>query len=333
MLYARQMNRRTKTSHAVHLAAVLLLGATHCAFAQTYPSKPIRMVVPFPAGGSADIVARAFNQRLSAVLGQSIVVDNRSGADGMIGAEMVARSPADGYTLLFASTGPLVINPVLNAKMAYDITKDFAPITVVVQNPMCLVVHPSLPAKSVKELVAFAKARPGQLNFASAGVGNALHLAGEIFKTQTGTNIVHVPYKGTAPAVTDVIAGNAHMMISSIPVMLGPIRAGRLRPLAVASNARIALLPDVPTMREAGLEKFNANSWYGLLAPARTPREIVTRLNTESVKILRSTEMREYLAQQGAEAVGNTPEEFAKHIESELAKWARAVKAAGVKPE
>ena len=328
------MKLPTRTAfHALGVIGLLLLAAAPSTLAQTYPGKPLRMVVPFPAGGSADIVARALNQRLSAALGQPVVVDNRSGADGMIGAEMVAKSPPDGYTLLFASTGPLVINPVLNAKMAYDIVKDFAPITVVVQNPMCLVVHPSLPVKSVMELGAFAKARPGQLNFASAGIGNALHLAGEIFKSQTGTDIVHVPYKGTAPAVTDVMAGNSHMMISSIPVMLGPIKAGRLRPLAVAANARMALLPDVPTMREAGLEKFNANSWYGLLAPAGTPREIVTRLNTESVRILRSTEMREYLATQGAEAVGNTPEEFSRHIQSELAKWARAVKAAGVKPQ
>lgn len=300
------------------------------AFAQSYPSRPIRIVAPFPAGGGVDIVSRALAQKLSAALGQSVIVDNRAGADGMIGSEMVARSPKDGYTLLFASTGPLVINPALNAKMPYDIVRDFAPITLGVENPMCLVIHPSVPAHSVRELIAFAKARPGQLNYASGGVGNALHLAGEIFKTLTGVDIVHVPYKGGAPAVTDLVAGQVHMMISSIPMMLPQIRSGRLRALAVNSEARMALLPVVPTMREAGLPGFNANSWYGLLAPAGVPAEILNRLNLESVKILRSDEMRNYLGLQGANPVGNSREEFSAHIKVELAKWAPVVKKAGL---
>jgi len=320
--------------HHLRVSVFLLtLGIATIAPAQTYPNRPVRMVAPFPAGGGLDIIARALSQKLSIALGQPIVIDNRSGADGMIGADMVAKSPRDGYTVLFASTGPLVINPALNAKMTYDTLADFAPITVTADNPMCLVVHPSIPAHTARELIAFAKAKPGQVNFASAGVGNAIHLAGEIFKTITGVSIVHVPYRGGAQAVTDLVAGQVHMMISSIPMMLPQIRSGRLRALAVSSPSRMKLMPEVPTMREAGLREFNANSWYGLLAPAGTSDEIINRLHAESVKILRSDEMREYLAQQGSNAAwSNTPQEFSTHIRSELEKWARVVKTAGLKP-
>jgi tripartite-type tricarboxylate transporter receptor subunit TctC len=315
------------------MAAMAMAQTTSTGAGHAYPNRPIRMVAPFPAGGGIDIVARALGQRLSMALGQAIVIDNRSGADGMIGADMVAKSPRDGYTLLFASTGPLVINPALNTRMTYNTLVDFAPVTIAVDNPMCLVIHPSIPAKNVRELIAFARARPGQINYGSGGVGNGLHLAGEIFKTITGVNIVHVPYRGGAPAVTDLVAGQVHMMISSIPMMLPQIRSGRLRALAVSSQSRMKLLPDVPTMREAGLERFNANSWYGLLAPAGTPGEIVNRLNSESVKVLRSDEMREYLAQQGSNAAwSDSPQEFSAHIKSELEKWAQVVKTAGLTP-
>jgi len=321
-------------SHAFRLfcaSLLLLLGFTFAA-AQPYPNRPIRIVAPFPAGGGLDLVSRALGQRLSATLGQSIIIDNRAGADGMIGTEQVARATPDGYTLLISSTGPMVINPALNLKMPYDTLRDFAPITLVVVQPLCLVVHPSLPVKSVKELVALAKARPGQLNYGSGGIGNGAHLAGELFKTATGTDIVHIPYKGAAPAVVDLLAGQVHMMLNSIPVLLPHIRAAKLRALAVGNRSRMAILPEVPTMHEAGVAKFDANSWYGFFAPAGTPKEIVSRLNAESAKILRGQEMRDFLSPQGAEPIGNSPEEFSAHIKAELAKWAQAVKAADVKP-
>ncbi|NBR30138.1 MAG: tripartite tricarboxylate transporter substrate binding protein, partial [Betaproteobacteria bacterium] len=238
----------------------------------------------------------------------------------------------DGYTLLISSTGPMVINPALSLKMPYDTVKDFAPITLVVVQPLCLVVHPSLPVKSVKDLVALAKSRPGQLNYGSGGIGNGAHLAGELFKLATSTDIVHVPYKGAAPAVVDLLAGQVQIMLNSIPVMLPQIRAGKLRALAVGADHRMTILPEIPTMREAGIAGFDANSWYGFFAPAGTPRDIVAKLNTEAAKILRSAEMRDFMAQQGADAIGNTTEEFAAHIKAELAKWSLAVRTARVQP-
>ena len=314
------------------IACLVLSGVVMPTFAQNYPNRAVRIIAPFPPGGGLDIVARALGQKLALELKQPVVIDNRAGADGMIGSEQVARAAPDGYTLLVSSTGPMVINPALNATMPYDTVKDFAPITLVVVQPMFLVVHPSLPAKSVKELIALAKARPGQLNYASGGVGNGAHLAGEIFRSLTSIDIVHIPYKGAAPAVVDLLAGQAHMMLNSVSVLLPHINAGKLRALAVGAPHRMALLPNVPTMKEAGVADFDASSWYGFFAPAATPREIVARLNTEAVKILRSQEMRDYLEPQGAEPIGNTPEQFSAHIRAELAKWARAVKSAGVKP-
>jgi len=327
---------RAKFSIAAALALLAAAG-TACAQSGPYPNRPVRVVVPFPAGGGIDIVMRPVNEKLSAALGQPFVVDIRPGADGMIGTQMVAKSPADGYTLLAASTGPLVINPALNPvlklAMPYDTLRDFEPITQLVVQPMCLMVHPSLPVKSVKELVAFAKARPGELNYASAGIGNASHLAAEMFKTETGTRLVHVPYKGATLAQVDLVSGQVHMIIISIPVMLTHLRSGRLRALAVGSEERVAVLPDVPTMREAGLPRFNANSWYGFFAPAGTPKEIVARLNAETARALRSPEIREGLAAQGADTVGSGVEAFTAHIKAELAKWRRAVQDAGIKPE
>jgi len=314
------------------LMSLSLLNLALPAAAQTYPNRPVRIVAPFPAGGGLDLVSRALGQRLSTALGQSIIIDNRSGADGMIGTEQVAKAAPDGYTLLISSTGPMVINPALNLKMPYDTLRNFAPITLVVVQPLCLVVHPSLPVKSVKELIALAKAKPGQLNYGSGGIGNGAHLAGEIFRTITSIDIVHVPYKGAAPAVVDLLAGQVQMMLNSIPVMLPFIKSAKLRALAVGADKRMAILPEVPTMRESGIAKFDANSWYGFFAPAGTPKEIVSRLNYESAKILRSQEMRDFMSPQGAEVIGDSPEEFSAHIKSELAKWARAVKTAGVRP-
>ena len=318
------------TTHRL-VALLALFGATF-ASAQNYPVKPVRIVAPFPPGGGLDLVSRALSQRLSVVLGQTVIVDNRSGADGMIGTEQVAKAAPDGYTLLISSTGPMVINPALSLKMPYDTVKDFSPITLVVVQPLCLVVHPSLPVKSVKELVALAKAKPGQLNYGSGGIGNGAHLAGELFKLATATDIVHVPYKGAAPAVVDLLAGQVHMMLNSIPVMLPQIRAGKLRALAVGADHRMAILPAIQTMQEAGVASFDANSWYGFFAPAGTPRDIVGKLNSEAAKILRGAEMRDFMAQQGADAIGNTPEEFSAHIKAELAKWSLAVRTARVQP-
>ena len=313
-------------------AILLFLLVAAPAAAQSYPARAVRIVAPFPPGGGLDLIARALGQKLALALGQPVIIDNRAGADGMIGTEQVARAAPDGYTLLISSTGPMVINPALNLKMPYDTLRDFAPVTLVVVQPLCLVVHPSLPVKSVKELVALAKARPSQLNYGSGGIGNGAHLAGELFKTATAADIVHVPYKGAAPAVIDLLAGQVHIMLNSIPVLLPHIRAGKLRALAVGADSRMTILPDVPTMREACVSRFDANSWYGFFAPAGTSPEIVGRLNAESAKILRGQEMRDFLSPQGAEAVGNTTEEFAAHIRAELAKWALAVKVAGVRP-
>lgn len=314
------------------LIGSLSLAIAVSAGAQGYPNRPVRIIAPFPPGGGIDIVARALAQKLSPALKQSVIVDNRAGADGMIGSELVARAAPDGYTLLASSTGPMVINPALNAKMPYDTRKDLTPITLLVIQPMYLVVHPSLPVKTVKELVALAKARPGELNYASGGVGNGAHLAAEMFRTLTGINIVHVPYKGAAPAVIDLLAGQAHMMVNSVSVFLPHINAGKLRALAVGAAQRLPILPSVPTMSEAGVQGFDASSWYGFFAPAGTPKDIVARLNAETVKILHSQEMRDYLVPQGAEPIGNTPEQFVAHIDAELVKWARVVKAAGVTP-
>jgi len=320
------------TSQRFLFVLMLSLLSASGAMSQNYPNRPIRIVAPFPPGGGLDMVSRALAQRMSAPLGQSVIIDNRAGADGMIGTEQVARAAADGYTLLISSTGPMVINPALNLKMPYDTVKDFAPITLVVVQPLCLVVHPSLPVKSVKELVALAKSRPGQLNYGSAGIGNGAHLAGELFKIATGMDIVHVPYKGAAPAVVDLLAGQVQIMLNSIPVLLPQIRAGKLKALSVGADHRMAMMPETPTMLEAGVARFDANSWYGFFAPAATPKDIVGKLNTEAAKILRGQEFRDFMAQQGADSIGNSSEEFAAHIKSELAKWSLAVKAANVQP-
>ena len=320
-----------------NFAAAISLAVIAGANAQSYPVRPVRVIVPFSAGGGLDIVMRPLAEKLGAPLGQSVVLDNRPGADGMIGVQLVAKAPPDGYTLLAASTGPMVINPALNPvlklNMPYDTLRDFAPITLLVVQPMCLVVHPSLPVKTVKDLVALAKAKPGQLNYGSGGIGNGAHLAAGMFKVATGTNIVHVPYKGAAPAVVDLISGQVHLMVNSIPVLLPHIRSGKLRALAVGADHRMRVLPEVPTMREAGVERFNAASWYGLFAPAGTPKDIVARLNAEAVKVLRSKEYMDYMLPQGAEPIGNTPEQFVAHIQAELAKWRQAVKDAGIKSE
>ncbi len=314
---------------AVALAA---LSATPFAGAQaTYPTKPIRIVVPFPAGGTTDILARAVAQRLSETLGQPAVVDNRPGAGGNIGAELVAKAPADGHTLLMGTVGTHAINASLYSKMPYDHVRDFAPIILVAGVPNVLVVYPSVPVGSVKELIAYAKANPGKLNFASSGSGTSIHLAGELFKTMAGVQMAHVPYKGSAPAVTDLLGGQVQLMFDNLPSALPHIKAGKLKALAVTSATRAAALPDVPTIAESGLAGFDATSWFGLLAPAGTPQPIIARLNNEVAKWLASAEAKEKMAGLGANTAGHSADEFVRHIAAETSKWAKVVKESGAK--
>ena len=320
-----------KTVAPIALAVTLV--SASLAHAQTYPVKSVRIVVPFSAGGGSDLVARAIAPKMTSALGQTVIVENRPGADGQIGASQVAKSPPDGYTLLVGTTGPMVISPAVESKMPYDTLRDFAPITQLVTQPIMLAVHPSLPVTNVSQFVSFAKVRPGQLNYGSAGTGNGTHLAAEIFSTLTGVKMVHVPYKGTGPAVTDLVSGQVHAIFVSIPVLLPHIQSHRLRPLAVGSETRMPMLPGVPTMAEAGVKGFDASSWYGLFAPAGTSADVLKRLNAETVAALKSPDISKLLSSQGALPVGNSVEQFASHIRAELPKWKNAVERAGVKSQ
>jgi tripartite-type tricarboxylate transporter receptor subunit TctC len=316
------------------LAAFVALTTIGAASAQpTYPAKPIRYVVPFPAGGPLDIVARAIGQELNRSWGQPVIVDNRPGAGGNIGAELVAKSPPDGYTILMGAVSTHAINPTLYTRVAYDPIKDFAPITLITSVPNVLVVHPSVPAKTVSELIAVAKAKPGQLNFASGSTGSAGHLAGELFKTMAGVDMVHVPYKGAAPAVVDLIAGHVSLMFDNMSSALPTIKSGRVRAIAVTTLKRSPMLPQLPTISEAGLRGFDVSTWFGVFAPGGTPPDIVSKLNTEIVRILSTAEMKERLAQLGAEPAGGKPEEFAAFIRSEIPKYAKVIRASGAKAD
>jgi tripartite-type tricarboxylate transporter receptor subunit TctC len=301
--------------------------------AQTaYPSKPVRFIVPSAAGGGTDIIARAVAQKLSEAFGQQFVVDNRPGAGQMIGIELVAKSPADGYTILMAAS-TLAINPIMYKKVSYDPLRDFAPITQAASLPNVLVVHPSLPVKSVAELIAYAKQRPGRLNFASAGIGTSPQMSVELLKSMAGIDMVHIPYKGTSPGVVDLLAGQVSVMTPNVLTALPHIKSGRLRALAVTSAKRSEALPDVPTIAESGLAGYDSTQWYGVLAPAGTPRGIVARLHDEIVRALREPDVRQRLAADGAEPVGSSPEEFAAFIKSEIDKWAKVASAAGIRAE
>src|SRR5438876_7044295 len=310
--------------------AALLTVCVSGAWAQAYPSKPIRLIVPFPPGGTTDILARAVAQRLTQTLGQSVVVDNRPGAAGNIGADIVAKSAPDGYTLLMGTVGTHAINPSLYAKMPYDHVKDFAPVVLVAGVPNVLVVNPALPVNSVSDLIKLAKDKPGQLNFASSGSGTSIHLSGELFKTMAGVDMTHVPYKGSAPALTDLMGGQVQLMFDNLPSSLQQIKAGKLRAIAVTSLQRAAALPDVPTVADT-IPGFEASSWFGVLAPAGTPRGIVVKINGEVAKWLASPDAKEKLAAQGANVAGGSPEDFSKHIQAETAKWAKVVKESGAK--
>lgn len=311
------------------LATIALITAGFVS-AQTYPTRQVRIVVPFPPGGTSDILARTIGARLSTPLGQPVVIENRPGAGGNIAADHVAKSAPDGYTLIMG-TSSLAISQSLYKKLTYDLVQDFAPITQAVNYTNLLVVHPSAGVKSVDELLKLARAKPGSLSYGTAGNGTPPHMTGELFKAYTSVNIVHIPYKGGAPAIADLIAGQIPMMFDNVPPLLPHVRAGKIQALAVTSLARIAVLPDVPTLHELGLKDFDAVGWNGLLAPAGTPRDIVARLNTDVVRVLRIPEVRDQLTSQGADIVGNSPEQFAAWIRAEVKKWAEVVKVSGAK--
>ena len=310
-------------------AALLLLALSHPALAQ-YPNRAVKLVVPFPPAGATDIVGRIVAQKLGEQMGQSVVVENKPGAGGSIGSDLVAKSAPDGYTLLMATSSTHSIGPVLQ-KLPYDPLKDFAPITHVANVPNVLVVSPVLPVTSVKELIAYAKARPGQLNFASSGVGTIVHLNGELFKMLAGVDLVHVPYKGTALSIPDVANGSVAMLFDSLASVQPHIKAGRVRPLAVNAQRRSALLPEVPTLAEAGMPAFDRYTWFGMFAPAGTPKEIVARVNAEVAAALKAPDLLERFAAAGAEAVGSTPEQFVERIKSDATRWAEVIRAANVK--
>ena len=302
----------------------------HGAWAQTFPAKPIRIVVPFPAGGTSDILSRAIGQKLTEEWKQQVIVDNRPGASANIGAEIVVKSPPDGYTLLCASTIH-TINPSLYSKLAYDPVRDFSPITLIAATSQVLAVHPSVPVKSVKELIGYAKKRPGELNYSSAGNGSQPHLTAEIFKARTGINIVHVPYKGAPPAMTDLLAGHVALTFATSPSAVPHAKSGKLRALAVSTAKRIAALPDVPTIAESGVPGFEASGANGLVGPAGMPAAVVDRLNAAVVRIVKDPAMSKFLSDQGADPWTTTPAEYAAYIKSEVAKWAKAVKDSGAK--
>jgi tripartite-type tricarboxylate transporter receptor subunit TctC len=321
------------TRHSsIALLCAMCAGLAGPAAAQQYPARPVRLVVPTTPGGSVDTLARIIGPKLGERWGQQIVVDNRSGAGGTIAAEFTARSAPDGYTLMIGTIASLATNVSLQQKLPYDPVKDFAPVTLVATQNLVLTVHPSVPARSVRELVKLAKSQPGQLAFASAGNGTGSHLSGELFKQLAGVDILHVPYKGVAPALVDVISGQVSMSFPSILTSLPQVRSGRLRALAVSGSARTAALPELPTMAEAGVKGYESATWYGIVAPAATPQDIVARLNAEVAAILKDPDTRERIARDGADPVGNTPPQFGAFIKSEIEKWRKVIRAAGIQP-
>jgi tripartite-type tricarboxylate transporter receptor subunit TctC len=317
---------------ATIILGVLLTGLGHAAAAQTYPVKPVRIISPFPPGGGNDILSRAVAQKLTENFMQQVIVENRPGANGIIGTEAAARSAPDGYTIVLIPSGHTV-NPSIYRKLPYDAIRDFTPISLVGWSPLVLAVHPSLPAKNVKELAALARARPGQLTYVSAGVGSSGHLAGALFDTLTGTQMVHIPYKGMALAISDLIGGQVSLTFGTSLSVVPQVRSGRLRALAITSAQRSPALPDLPTVAESGVPGYEASLWYGFAGPARMPAEIVQRLNSEIVGVLALPDVRERLASQGVDARSTTAEEFARLLASDLQRWAKVVQRAGVRAE
>jgi tripartite-type tricarboxylate transporter receptor subunit TctC len=300
-------------------------------FAQTYPSKAIRVICPFPVGGIADLYGRIVAAKLSETWGQPVVVENRTGAGGNIGADLVAKSPADGYTLVIGSIGTHAVNPTLFAKMPYDAVNDFAPISLLLEAEGLLVVHPSVPAQSVPELIAYARANPGKLSFASAGMGTSSHLAGELFKAMAKVDMNHIPYKGNVPAITDLLAGQTSLIFATMPTVLPHVKAGKLRSLATIGPVRSAAAPELPTVAEAALPGFAVTNWVGFFAPAGTPADIVRRWNVETHKVMQSPEIQARLLNEGARFIPMTPDQFGAFVKSEMAKWAPVVKASGAR--
>jgi tripartite-type tricarboxylate transporter receptor subunit TctC len=308
----------------------LWLWVASAAVAQSYPTRPIRIIAPSGAGGPVDVICRAVSQALSDAVGQQLVVDNRVGAAGLIGAELVAKAPPDGYTLLFGFSGPLAIVPNINPNTPYDPLKDFAYVSQVASAPYVLLIHPSVPAKSVKQLVALAKSRPGKLNFSSGGTGVGIHMAGELFKVAAGVDIVHVPYKGAAPAMTALMAGEVDMMFNGLAPALPHIKSGKVRALAVGGDKRSPLFPELPTVKEYGFD-FNTTGWYGVVAPRGTPPAIVSALHKGLQQALASPQLKAQFTKLAVETVNSTPQEFANLVSEELQRWAKVVKAAGLR--
>ena len=319
-----------KACCALPIVAAFLIAAPHAA-AQSYPQKTVRIIVPYAAGGNTDITARAIGAKLTDVFGQQIIVDNRPGGATNIGSELAAKAPPDGYTLLMGGASN-AINMTLFTRPPYDTLRDFAPIILCVKGANVLSVHPSLPAKTLKELIALAKTRPGTLNFASSGLGTSNQMAGELMKVMAGIDIVHIPYKGNAPALVDTIAGNVHMIFSGVPALVPHINSGRLRAIGIGSLKRFEAIPAVPTFDESGLKGYEATTWFGLLAPVKTPKDIVARLNGEVGKILASADIKGRFVNEGLEPIGGTQEAFARFIREETDKYAKVIRAAGIKP-
>ena len=302
------------------------------ALAQEYPSRPIRFIVPYPPGGGTDVVARILQEALAAELGQPVIIDNRGGAAGNLGTDIAAKAPPDGYTVLFTLSSH-TINPKLYDKLPFDVERDFVPISVVALIPQILVAHPLVPANTVRELIALAKANPGKLNYASVGTGSPGHIAGELFKLKTGVDIVHVPYKGGGPAVVDTIGGQVQLLFVSMPAAWQYVKAGKLKAIAVTSAKRSIAAPDVPTVAESGIPDYVVDSWYGALVPAKTSPSVVTRLNAAFAKVLDNPRIKERLLAQGAEAAPSTPADFDRRIKEELAKWEMVIRAARIRPD
>jgi tripartite-type tricarboxylate transporter receptor subunit TctC len=314
------------------LPLAALMPGSALAQADAYPNKPLRFILPFPPGGGTDILGRIISERLAANLGQPVVIENRGGAGGNVGAETAAKSAPDGYTIVLVAPS-LAISPSLYSRLNYDPVKDFAPVSLVATVPNVMITHPSVPAQTLREFIALAKSKPGSMNFGSGGNGTSNHLAGELFNIVAGVKLVHVPYKGVNLAMNDVLSGEVHLVVIGIPAAAPHIKAGKLRALALIAPQRSPALPEVPTVAEAGLPDFEVTTWYGVLAPAGTPRPIVTRLNAELVKIMHAPELKERLASLATDPATSTPEEFAAYIKQEIAKWAEVVRKAGLKAE
>ncbi len=325
-------NLTAKIARTATDSTLLLLLITGACHAQNYPAKPIRMLIGFAPGGGADIVARSLTPRIAEALGQQIIVDNRAGANGIIAAEFAAKSPPDGYTLLVAP-GNYAFAPAMVAKLPFDMTTAFAPVSQLAETPLLMVVHPSLPVKNVAQLVALAKSRPKQLAYASGGIGGSAHLATELFRSLTQVDVAHIPYKGTGASISDLIGGQVVLCICTLPSVLAQAKSGRLRALAVTTTRRSAAAPEIPTLAEAGVKGYEMSQWYGLLAPAGTPATIIERLNAEVGKALKHPETRNRLQAEGAEPVGGTPQEFGAFFKAEIAKWTRVVQRAGIRVE